>query len=138
MTSTLAKNGDLYYTNMSKKFRTYYAPNLKGKYPKFHEAEIEFGGRPFISPSQDYLIVDARNREDKNQKADLYVYFKMKDGAWTKPINLGITVNSTFDERSANVTPDGKYLIFSRRSEDNTLNLYWVSTEVIENVRPKF
>ena len=136
MTSTLAKNGDLYYTNISKKFRTYYAPNIKGKYPKFQEAEIEFGGHAFISPSQNYLIVDARNKEDKNQKADFYVYFKKKDGAWTKPINLGITVNSTFDETVATVTPDGKYLIFSRRTEGNELNLYWVSTEVIENVRP--
>ena len=136
MTSTFAKNGDLYYTNISKKFRTYYAPNINGKYPKFQEAEIEFGGHAFISPSQDYLIVDARNKEDKNQKRDLYIYFKKKNGAWTKPINLGITVNSTFDETGATVTPDGKYLIFSRRSEGRALNLYWVSTEVIENVRP--
>jgi hypothetical protein len=137
MTSTLAKNGDLYYTNLSKKFKTYYSPNINGKYPKFQEAEIEYGGHAFISPSQDYLIVDSRNREDKNQKADLYVYFKKEDGAWTKPINLGITVNSTFDETVATVTPDGKYLIFSRRTEGDALNLYWVSTEVIENVRPK-
>lgn len=137
MNSAFANNGDLYYTNLSKKFRTYYAPNINGKYPKFQEAEIEFGGHPFISPSQDYLIVDTRNREDKNQKSDLYVYFKKKDGSWTKPINLGSTVNSTFDESGATVTPDGKYLIFSRRSEGRELNLYWVSTEVIENVRPK-
>jgi hypothetical protein len=136
MTSTFAKNGDLYYTNFSKR-KTYYASNINGKYSKFQEAEIEFGGHPFISPSQDYLIVDARNKEDKNQKSDFYVYFKKKDGTWTKPINLGITVNSTFDEKSANVTPDGKYLIFSRRSEGRALKLYWVSTEVIENVRPK-
>lgn len=138
MTSTFAKNGDLYYTNISKKFRTYYAPNINGKYPNFQEAEIEFGGHPFISPSQDYLIVDARNREDKNQKADLYVYFKKKDGSWTKPINLGITVNSTFDERSANVTPDGKYLIFSRRSEGGEMNIYWVSTEVINKLKTAY
>jgi len=138
MNSAFAKNGDLYYTNLSKRMRTYYAPNINGKYPKFQEAEIEFGGHPFISPSQDYLIVDARNKEDKNQKKDLYVYFKNKNGAWTKPINLGITVNSTFDETGATVTPDGKYLIFSRRTEGRELNLYWVSTEVIENLRPKF
>ncbi|MFT5297741.1 MAG: hypothetical protein ACI9YH_003780 [Colwellia sp.] len=138
MTSTLAKNGDLYYSNLSKGFKTYYAPNIKGKYPKFQEAEIDFGVHAFISPSQDYLIVDALNKEDKNQKADFYVYFKKKDGAWTKPINLGITVNSTFDERVAIVTPDGKYLFFSRYNEEGGIsNFYWVSTEIIENVRPK-
>jgi hypothetical protein len=136
-TSTFAKNGDLYYTNFSKR-KTYYAPNINGKYPKFLEAEIEFGIHPFISPSQDYLIVDARNKEDKNQKSDLYVYFKKKDGAWSTPINLGITVNSTFDEKSANVTPDGKYLIFSRRSEEGALKLYWVSTEVIHKLKTEY
>jgi len=137
MTSTVAKNGDIFYTNLSKKFRTYYSPNMNGKYPKNLEAEIEFGGHAFISPSQDYLIVDARNKVDKSQKADFYVYFKKKYGAWSQPINLGITVNSTFDETVATVTPDGKYLFFSRRTEGRELNLYWVSTEVIENVRPK-
>jgi Tol biopolymer transport system component len=136
MTSTVAKNGDIFYTNLSKKFRTYYSPNMNGKYPKNLEAEIEFGGHAFISPSQDYLIVDARNKEDENKKdADFYVYFKKKDGAWTKPINLGITVNSTFNERVATVTPDGKYLIFSRGSEGGQLNLYWVSTEVISKLK---
>ena len=63
--------------------------------------------------------------------------FKKKDDTWTKPINLGMTINSKFDETVATVTPDGKYLIFSRRTEGNALNLYWVSAEVIENLRPK-
>ena len=138
MTSTLAKNGDLYYTNLSKRFKTFYASNINGKYPKFKKAEIEFGAHAFISPSQDFLIVDARNREDKNQKADLYVYFKKKDGTWTKPINLGTAVNSSFDETVATVTPDGKYLIFSRRTEGDELNLYWVSTEIITKLKTTY
>ncbi len=138
MTSTVAKNGDLYYTNLSKRFRTYYSPNINGEYPKALEADIEFGGHAFISPSQDYLLADGRDRKNENKKdADLFVYFKKKDGAWTKPINLGIEVSSTFDETVATVTPDGKYLFFSRRTEGEQSNLYWVSTEVIENVRPK-
>jgi Tol biopolymer transport system component len=137
MASTVAMNGDIFYTNLSKKFRTYYSPIINGKYPKNLEADIEFGTHAFISPSQDYLIVAARNKEDKNQKRDLYVYFKMKEGTWTKPINLGITVNSIFNETVPTVTPDGKYLIFSRSTKGPESDLYWVSAEVIENVRPK-
>ncbi len=138
MTSTLAKNGDLFYTNLSKRFKTYYSPHIDGKYPKVQAADIEFGGHGFISPSQDYLLVDARNQEDENKKdADLYVYFKKNDGTWTKPINLGFEVSSAFDETVATVTPDGKYLFFSRRTEGEQLNLYWVSTKVIEKLRPK-
>ena len=138
MTSTLAKNGDLYYTNLSKSFRTYYSPNVNGKYPKFFKADIAFGGHGSISPLQDYLIVDSRHKEDKNRKdADFYVYFKRDDGSWGKPINLGPEINSTFDETVATFTPDGKYLFFSRRTEGDNLDLYWVSTKVIERLRPK-
>lgn len=92
----------------------------------------------FISPSQDYLLVDARNIADEQRKdSDLYAYFKNKDGTWTKPINLGIEVNSAFDETVTSITPDGKYLFFSRRNNGQQLDVFWVSTAVIETLRPK-
>ncbi|SFC56269.1 PD40 domain-containing protein [Pseudoalteromonas denitrificans] len=136
--SILAKNGDLFYTDIFKS-KTYYSAFKNGQYPKVQEVEIEFGIHGFISPSQDYLLVDARNKEDKNRKdKDIYVYFKKKDGTWSKPINLGDTVNSHFGETVPSVTPDGKYLFFSRYNEEGEIaNFYWVSTQVIENVRPK-
>ncbi len=138
MTSTLANNGDLFYTNLSREFKTYYSPNVNGKYPKTLKADIEFGAHAFISPTQDYLIVDSRNKEDENRTdADLYVYFKKKDGTWTKPIPFDSEVNSSFDETVATLSPDGKYLFFSRRTKGEELDLYWVSSDVIEKLRPK-
>lgn len=133
-----ANNGDLFYTNVSK-LKMYYAPNKNGKFPEVQEIEIEFGIHGFISPVQDFLVVNARNKEDERRKDnDIYVYFKEKDGAWTKPINLGNAVNSNFNETVPSITPDGKYLFFSRYNEEGGLsNFYWVSTEVIENIRPK-
>lgn len=133
-----AKNGDLFYFNVSKR-RMYFATNKNGSSPKVQEMEIEFGVHGFISPSQDYLLVNARNKEDDQRKdSEIYVYFKKKDGAWSKPINLGKEVNSNFPETVPSITPDGKYLFFSRYNEEGGLsNFYWVSTEVIENLRPK-
>lgn len=137
MTSTVANNGDLFYTNLSQGFNTFYAPFENGGYPKSLKADIGFGAHAFISPSYDYLLVDSRNKEDKNRKdADMYVYFKKKDGTWTNPINLGAEVNSTFDETVATVTPDGKYLFFSRRTEGDNLNFYWVDAQIIRNLKP--
>ena len=83
-------------------------------------------------------MVDARNQEAKNRKdKDIYVYFKKADGTWSKPINLGESVNSNVGETVPSVTPDGKYLFFSRYNEEGGLsNLYWVSTQVIEDLRP--
>jgi Tol biopolymer transport system component len=135
--SNQAKNGDLYYTNILNA-NMYYAANQNGQYPEVKKVELEFGGHHgFISPSQDYLVVQTQSNEEKKD-ADISVYFKQKDGTWSKPISLGTAVNSTFNERCPSITPDGKYLFFSRSNEENKLsNFYWVSTEIIEKLRPK-
>lgn len=134
------KNGDLYYFNLSK-FKMFYAPNKNGEFPKVQEVELEFGHHAFISPSQDYLIVTERSDAEEGRKDnDMYVYFKEKDGTWTKPINLGSLINTSFNEKAPRITPDGKYLFFGRDERDiepGLANIYWVSTEVIEKLRPK-
>lgn len=136
--STQAKNGDLFYFNFTKR-KMHYAPNKSGKYPEVQEVEIEFGVHGFIAPSQDYLVVNARNKEDKERKSDIYVYFKEKDGTWSKPINLGNEVNSNFDETCPSITPDGKYLFFGRYNEEGGLsNFYWVSTEIINTLKTAY
>ncbi|NJO89047.1 MAG: hypothetical protein HC831_08890 [Chloroflexia bacterium] len=56
--STLAANGDIYYTNISKR-KQYFAPCKNGKYPEVFEAGNQFGGHGFISPNKDILLVDA-------------------------------------------------------------------------------
>ncbi|WP_221930764.1 serine hydrolase domain-containing protein [Changchengzhania lutea] len=133
-----AKNGDLFYFNLSK-MKLYYAPNKNDEFPEVQEVEIEFGFHGFIAPSQDFLVVDARNKDDKRKDNDLYVYFKKQDGTWTKPINLGKEVNSNFNESVPSITPDGKYLFFSRKTEEGGLkNFYWVSTEVIHKLKKAY
>jgi len=129
-----AKNGDLYYTNLSKR-KMYYSPKANDRYTQVNELEIG-GFHGFISPSQDYVVVNMGNKENEQRKNDIYVYFKQNDGGWSEAINLGNEVNSIFNETSPSITPDGKYLFFSRYNEKGGLsNLYWVSTEVIEKLR---
>nr|WP_299341204.1 hypothetical protein [Allomuricauda sp.] len=132
------KNGDFYYTNIAKR-KMFYTTDVNSEFSEVKELNIEFGIQGFISPLQDYMVVNSRNREDDSRKdSDLYVYFKKKDGTWSKPINPGEEVNSTFSETVPSITPDGKYLFFSRYNEEGRLsNFYWVSTEVIDKVRPK-
>ncbi|WP_204336037.1 hypothetical protein [Leptobacterium flavescens] len=59
-----AKNGDIFYTSISKR-KMYYAPNKNGEYPEVHEVGIEYGLHGFISPSQDFILVDARKENDR-------------------------------------------------------------------------
>ncbi|HAS42627.1 MAG TPA: hypothetical protein DCS93_19255 [Microscillaceae bacterium] len=132
----MANNGDLFYTNLSKR-KVYYAPNKSGKYPEVKEVGIAYGFHGFISPDQDFILVDARKENDKTKDKDIHVCFKKKDGTWTTHINLGPAVNSDFAETCPSLTPDGKYLLFSRYNEEGGLsNIYWISAEVINKVRP--
>lgn len=135
--ATLAKNGDLYYTDIFKS-KTYRAVHNNGQYPDVEEVPIAFGLHPFVSPAQDYLLVDAVATDQNRKDKDIYVYFKKADGTWSQPVNLGESVNSSFGETVPSVTPDGKYLFFSRYNEEGGLSdFYWVSADVIENVRPQ-
>jgi len=130
-----AKNGDLYYTNVSKR-KMYYAPHNKGKFPEVHDLGIAYGFHGFIAPSQDYVVVNARNKDDDQRKSDIYVYFKNTDNTWSKPINLGSDVNTNFAETCPSITPDGKYLFFGRYNEAGGIsNFYWVSTAIIEELK---
>ena len=135
-----AKNGGLYYFNLSK-FKTYYAPYKNGSFIEPQAVGIEMGHHAFISPNDDYLLVTAQNNEEKNRKDnDIYVYFKNQNGMWSSPINLGTSVNTNFSEKTPTISPDGKYLFFGRDERDiepGLANIYWVSTEVIEKLRPK-
>jgi Tol biopolymer transport system component len=131
-----ALNGDLYYTSISKR-KMYYAPFQNGKYQKVREVEIEFGIHGFISPKQDFILVDAPKENKIARDRDIYVYFKRKNGTWSKPINLGNAVNTDFNETCPSISPDGKYLFFSRYNENGGLsNIYWVSAEVIHRLKP--
>ncbi|WP_087493168.1 PD40 domain-containing protein [Winogradskyella sp. PC-19] len=133
--SNTSENGDLFYTSISQ-WKMYYAPNKNGEFPEVHEVGIEYGGHGFISPSQDFILVDAQKENEETKDRDIHVCFKDKDGTWSKPINLGDAVNSKFAETCPSLTPDGKYLFFSRYDEEGGLsNIYWISAEVINKVK---
>jgi len=85
------------------------------------------------------MLIDALKDNDKTKDKDIHVCFKKKDGAWTKPINLGSAVNSNFNETCPSITPDGKYIFFSRYDEEGGLpNIYWVSAEIINKIKTQY
>ena len=132
------KNKKLYYFNLSD-FKTYAATYQDGRFIDPQVVPISRGHHAFISPNDDYLLVTARNTEENRMDNDIYVYFKNQDGTWCTPINLGPEVNSNFSEKTPTISPDGKYLFFGRDEraiEPGLADIYWVSTEIIERLRP--
>jgi hypothetical protein len=87
---------------------------------------------PYPSPDGRYLLF-ASNRAGGHGRVDLYAAFRNADSGWSQPVNLGPEINSARNEVAAVLSPDGKYLFFIREPDE----LYWVSSEVIESVRPK-
>ncbi|MDT8449186.1 MAG: sialidase family protein [Wenzhouxiangellaceae bacterium] len=100
-------------------------------------------GDTFVAPDESYLIFTGR-RDDGYGGGDLYVAFREANGGWGEPVNLGPEVNSDMLDYCPMVTPDGKYLFFSRRRSDppggwpNVVegDVYRVDAAVIERLRP--
>lgn len=112
-----------------------------------------------ISPDGSYYIVCVYNRADSFGGTDLNVSFRIDDDHWTPLKNLGALVNSRLHEGSATVSSDGKYVFFSGclishgfyedklpysvllnhslKPQYGSSDIYWVSAEIIERLRPK-
>ncbi|TAE31580.1 MAG: OmpA family protein [Cytophagales bacterium] len=87
--------------------------------------------------------------EKKNSKTDdMYVSFRMKDGSWSKPMNLGDDVNTDFTETTPFLAPDGVTLYFSsdRTGGQGSNDVYvckrvdktWKRWSKPVNIGPKF
>ncbi|MCP4545180.1 MAG: hypothetical protein GY835_01790 [bacterium] len=99
--------------------------------PKYH---FPWGAaHPFIAPDESYIIFDAQ--PDVMGETFIYVSFRTENDAWTKPQKLGPEVNANRSEFCATVSPDGKYLLFTRIVKDNG-DIYWVDFSVVEQLRP--
>jgi len=140
-----SSNGTYYFDTYKENDSTFpirYSRLINGKYeePKALPKAINTGtflSHPFIAPDESYLLFDAK-RDDGFGESDIYISFKHKDGTWGDGINLGDKINTNGWEASASITPDGKYLFFSRNvgSEDfENVDIFWVDAEVILSLK---
>lgn len=139
----LAENGNLYFFSNRPggygKTDIYFSENKDGNYT----TPINMGERfntnfdewdPFIAPDENYLIFCSK-KPGGNGEDDLYISFKNKN-AWSLPINMGNKINTKFSENRPYVTPDGKYMFFTRNIFGNR-DIYWISGQIIEELKPK-
>ena len=147
MRLSASANGTYYFDTYKEGDLTFpirYSRLINGKHeePKALPKAINTGtflSHPFIAADESYLLFDAE-RDDGYGDSDIYISFKQKDGTWGNSINLGDKINTDAWEASASITPDGKYLFFSRNvgSDDyENVDIFWVDAQVIETLRPK-
>ncbi len=90
----------------------------------------ENGIHPFIAPDERFLLFDCYRKEGFGGEGDIYVAFKDDSGKWSEAHNLGEGVNGPGTEFCASLSPDGKY-IFYTRSRD----IYWVSAKILDSLK---
>jgi hypothetical protein len=118
----------------------------------------------FISPDESYLIACLGNTDNQVNPgcANYYIFFRDINDNWSEGISLGPEINIKGSNAiSASVSPDGRFLFFAaqkisdemrEKSENITLSgmmqvinapqngnydIYWVSSKIIEELRPK-
>jgi|GEM_PF-189148 len=116
----VAANGNLYFSSTRAGGQgsndLYRARLVNGRYaPAENLASLntpKSDADPYIAPDESYIIIST-TREGSYGEGDLYISFNAGD-RWTTPRNLGAGVNSATYEYTPLVSPDGKYLFFSR------------------------
>ena len=84
----------------------------------------------FIAPDKSYIILSSQ--KSGYGWDDLYISFRNEDSTWTDPVNLGPRINTNHAEFSPHITPDNKYLVYSKWDVNSQWSdIYWVSTDII-------
>jgi hypothetical protein len=126
--ATFTNDNTMYYTNLAV-FRIFRSQLTNERYVTIKDIGLPFGIHPFVSKDEDFILF--------NGKGDIYIAFKLDNNSWTEPITLGNQINTTdFNETCPSLSPDNKYIFFSRYNDLNKKsNIYWVSSKIIDEIR---
>jgi hypothetical protein len=90
--------------------------------------ELIKGETPFIAPDESYLIYSSGF--DK-QDSDLYISYRLDNKKWTKPINLGPSINIEGNlNLCPKISPDRKYLFFISRRFGPDFQIFWADADL--------
>ncbi|MCJ7459885.1 MAG: dockerin type I domain-containing protein, partial [candidate division Zixibacteria bacterium] len=134
MGPSVAANGNLYFCQLegNNHVQIYMAKNNNGVY----ETPVKLGNEinsfyiaahPFIAADENYLLFDALPNYPTSGESFLYISFKRPDDSWYPAIKLNNLINATSFQYCASISPDGKYLFFTRGDQD----IYWADTKAL-------
>jgi hypothetical protein len=136
--SSISLNGNIYF-NKDNTNAIWFSACVNGVYSRAVKMKepinSEYGaGAAFIAPDESYLIFSSSKPGGYGEN-DLYISYRKEDSTWTHPINLGSKINSPDREAAARISPDGKYLFFSRSKVKVYNDIYWVNTRFIDSLK---
>lgn len=96
-------------------------------------SEYAFGDF-YVSPDESFIVFYS-NLPGNFGQGDLYVAFRKPDGSWTTPKNLGRKVNTTGYDYAPSISPDGKYLFFTRDRPEHKGHIHWIAAGIVDMLR---
>jgi outer membrane protein OmpA-like peptidoglycan-associated protein/tetratricopeptide (TPR) repeat protein len=105
--------GDVQVSKLRKNKWTRPKPLPRKFRSKYHESSYYFA-----PDSSAIYFVSAPKRNTVGGK-DIFVSYRKENGAWAKPVNLGKTINTPYDEEGVSLSKDGKVLYFSSKGHNS-------------------
>jgi hypothetical protein len=127
---SIATNGDLYFTSSRKTglYDIFRSRLVDGRYQEAEDMGPDFNGpgidsfEALVAPDESFLLIGSFGREDSYGSSDLYISYN-QNGRFTKPKNLGPTINTPARDYSPRLSGDGKWLLFTSERFDQPLKL---------------
>jgi Tol biopolymer transport system component len=122
----------------------YRAEFINGEYakpeplPRSINKEDFLNWTPFIAPDESYLLFSSNRHNPEKDAGDLYISYRSSDGSWSEPLNIGAPVNTIDQERFPMLSPDGKYLFFTRPTAEYHQDVFWVSAKTIKHLKTNY
>jgi hypothetical protein len=98
-------------------------------------SSVGFDGDLYISPDESFIILSAN--ETPTFECELWISFRKADKTWSNPKSLGSAINDGLAHRFGQyVTPDKKYLIYTKGTSEKDCHFYWVRFDrLLEKLR---
>lgn len=140
---SFANDNTLYFTNSNPR-EIRYAEWIDGQYTKGQRLpaginDLPDVAHPAIAPDESYIVVDSYVQKGGALVGSLVISFMKADGSWTEAISMAEVLKATATDiyASPRISLDGKYLFFEKYlPATDQADIYWVSTQIIETLKP--
>jgi len=114
---SLAANNSIYFFHSKPRAGgsgggIFYAPHENNTWPRLNKLPL-VGTFPGIAPDESFMVFTTTGPGGLGE-TDLYLSLRQPDGTWGKARNMGPRINSGDYEFGARISPDKKYMFFTR------------------------
>jgi hypothetical protein len=127
---SIANNGAVYFCSWDSKENKgsiYKSDYSDGIYAEPAKVDIPFEREcsvtnPYVDPAVKFVIISAK-AENSKTGYDAFISYR-KGEKWSEPLNFGTRFNSSEDDDSFDVSPDGRFLFIYKQND-----IYWTETK---------